>query len=64
MRLEDGIVYWDERGRHKCGWFDTAEESEFSGAAAMLGSIADVLASLYTLNRVLEDLRAGRNCVP
>ncbi len=19
MRLEDGIVYWERRGRHKCG---------------------------------------------
>jgi hypothetical protein len=26
-------------------------------------SIADVRASLYTLNRVLEDLRAGRDSV-
>jgi hypothetical protein len=36
MRLEDGIVYWDGRGRYKCG--DTTNVS----------SIAVVKASLYT----------------
>ena len=36
MRLEDGIVYWDESGRHKCG--DTV----------IVSSIAVAKASLYT----------------
>ena len=37
MRLEDGIVYWDESGRHKCG------------DATNVSSIAVAKASLYTL---------------
>ena len=36
MRLEDGIVYWDERSAHKCA--DTTNVS----------SIAVAKASLYT----------------
>ena len=28
MRLEDGIVYWDQHMAHKCGAEDTAIESE------------------------------------
>jgi len=28
MRLEDGIVYWDQSGRHKCSTEGTANEGE------------------------------------
>jgi hypothetical protein len=64
MRLEDGIVYWERRIAHKCARKIRPKKVNLRDAFASLGSIADVRASLYTLNRILEDLRAGRNCVP
>jgi hypothetical protein len=63
MRLEDGIVYWDQSGRHKCDTQGTAKEGE-STRTRGFSLIAEAQANLYTLNRILEDLCAGRNSVP
>jgi hypothetical protein len=49
MRLEDGIVYWDGRGRHKCG--ETLNVS----------LIAVAKASLYTFGFTMMGFGLAKN---
>jgi hypothetical protein len=52
MRLEDGIVYWDQSIAHKWSTEDRPKKVIGRDAVASLASIADAQASLYTLNRM------------